>query len=187
MEVQFGNDERFIENFLKLYCYTEERFDACDYYRLDKAFVEKCIEMFPDEMLFAQANLDGKAVSSHYVFPWTGYRPWDLLRNRSAVPEYECEQSDHVSCGAFMLRNKARNYLTGAARSKGVRWKCSKSDAPRNSLIIAGRRSVMKRFMRSWLNRSADQEKIFSLLTGKADTERGAADEHIDTELRNSE
>ncbi|PTQ86014.1 acetyltransferase (GNAT) family protein [Trichococcus patagoniensis] len=68
MEVQFGNDESFIENFLNLYCYTEERFDACDYYRLDKAFVGKCIAMFPDEMLFAQANLDGKAVSSTMFF-----------------------------------------------------------------------------------------------------------------------
>jgi len=59
--------EEGIDDFLRLYHFTESKYNVSSYYILDRSFVKKYFELFPEEAIIAKAVYKGKVVSSSLI------------------------------------------------------------------------------------------------------------------------
>lgn len=62
--IRFTDDPDFIDEFLQLYQQTAKQHQFGDYYQLDKAFLQRYLDFYPDKVLFAVALLDEKVISA---------------------------------------------------------------------------------------------------------------------------
>lgn len=64
VEILFGRNKEFLNNFLDLYEFTQKKYNVGDYYHLDNNFMQHYIEALKEDLLFVQAVYQGKAISS---------------------------------------------------------------------------------------------------------------------------
>lgn len=62
MEIIFDTSYNSIDDFMKLNSFTESKYSVSDYYHLDKSFVEKYFNIFPEQVIFGKAIFDGKII-----------------------------------------------------------------------------------------------------------------------------
>lgn len=65
--ISFGKDATYIENFLNLYTNTQEKYNVSEYHRLNESFIQRYLETFPEEVIFAQAHFDEKVIVSALI------------------------------------------------------------------------------------------------------------------------
>ncbi len=63
VEIRFDHDGEMIDEFLRLYENTIEKYDLPDYYKFDRAFIEKSFSVLKGNVFFAYATQSGCCVS----------------------------------------------------------------------------------------------------------------------------
>lgn len=66
IEILFEKEEG-IDDFLRLYSFTESKYNVSKYYILDRSFIKKYFELFPEEAMFAKAVYKGQVISSSLI------------------------------------------------------------------------------------------------------------------------
>jgi serine/alanine adding enzyme len=64
IEVVFDTACSTIDDFLRMYAFTESKYAVGEYYMLDRAFIERYCHAFFDEVIFAHALYKGEIISS---------------------------------------------------------------------------------------------------------------------------
>lgn len=64
VEVEFKSDRQAVEQFLKLYHYTQAKYDASAYHQIDHIFINQYFHHLKDKVFFAQAIYQQQVISS---------------------------------------------------------------------------------------------------------------------------
>jgi serine/alanine adding enzyme len=67
VQVEFDTAANSIDSFMALYSFTELKYEVSDYYHFERSFIERYIEIMPENIVFANAIYENEVIVSDMI------------------------------------------------------------------------------------------------------------------------
>lgn len=88
VEIFYDTKGEMIDEFLRIYDYTVQKYDATNYYRFDRPFLERMFELLPGKVAFAYAMHEGHCINICMIVWEKPYVHYHLAGNDPAASRF---------------------------------------------------------------------------------------------------
>lgn len=123
VEVFFDDSGKMIDEFLRLYEYTVQKYHAIDYYRFNRNFIQKMFEQLPGKVSFAYAVYGGRCAAICMLLKQGKYIHYHLAGN-----DPEMSRTNASSLLIYSVASKAQQegyelFILGGAEGTMMEFK----------------------------------------------------------------